>query len=103
MMPVRWLTNGSHTRYSACKSSCAAVSVATNFIVGRCPASLLLDFAAPGQPLLLVGPEQGPTIPLAAMISDAKHRRFSCFSERACPRFRAPPQCGRESRSGTVG
>src|SRR5437773_6154873 len=34
MMPVRWLTSRSRTRCSACRSSCAAVLVATNFIVG---------------------------------------------------------------------
>src|SRR5215510_9117348 len=41
MMPVRWLTNRSRTRWSACKSSCSAVLVATNFIVGRCTASAI--------------------------------------------------------------
>src|SRR4030095_5501631 len=35
MMPVRWLTRRSRTRCSACRSSCSAVLVATNFIVGR--------------------------------------------------------------------
>src|SRR5262249_18929356 len=41
MMPVRRLTNRSRTRWSACKSSCSAVLVATNFIVGRCTASAI--------------------------------------------------------------
>src|SRR5579859_6524054 len=40
-MPVRWLTNRSRTRCSACKSSWSAVFVATNFIVGRCTASAI--------------------------------------------------------------
>src|SRR6266511_1857826 len=39
MMPVRRLINRSRTRWSACKSSCSALLVATNFIVGRCTAS----------------------------------------------------------------
>src|SRR6516164_5508248 len=41
MIPVRWLTNRSRTRCSACRSSCSAVFVATNFIVGRCTASAI--------------------------------------------------------------
>ena len=41
MMPVRWLTNRSRTRCSACRSSWSAVLVATNFIVGRCTASAI--------------------------------------------------------------
>src|SRR5450759_5086079 len=41
MMPVRWLTSRSRTRCSACRSSCSAVFVATNFIVGRCTASAM--------------------------------------------------------------
>jgi hypothetical protein len=41
MMPLRWLTNRSRTRCSACKSSCSAVLVATNFIIGRCTASAI--------------------------------------------------------------
>jgi hypothetical protein len=41
MMPVRWLTNRSRTRWSACRSSFSAVFVATNFIVGRCTASAI--------------------------------------------------------------
>jgi hypothetical protein len=35
MMPVRWLTSRSRTRCSACRSSCSAVFVATNFMVGQ--------------------------------------------------------------------
>jgi hypothetical protein len=41
IMPVRWLTSRSRTRCSACKSSCSAVLVATNFMVGRCTASAI--------------------------------------------------------------
>src|SRR6266850_2565975 len=41
MMPVRCDTSRSRTRCSACRSSCAAVLVATNFIVGRCTASAI--------------------------------------------------------------
>src|SRR6202011_2726389 len=41
MMPVRWLTSRSRTRCNACRSSCSAVFVATNFIVGRCTASAI--------------------------------------------------------------
>jgi hypothetical protein len=41
--PVRWLTNRSRTRCSACRSSCSAVFVATNFIVGRCTASAIVS------------------------------------------------------------
>ena len=33
MMPVRWLSNRSRTRCSACRSSRSAVFIATNFIV----------------------------------------------------------------------
>src|SRR3984893_15906128 len=40
-MPVRWLTNRARTRCSACRSSCSAVFVATNLIVGRCTASAI--------------------------------------------------------------
>jgi hypothetical protein len=39
MMPVRCDTSRSRTRCSAYRSSCSAVVVATNFIVGRCTAS----------------------------------------------------------------
>ena len=39
VMPVRCDTSRSRTRCSACRSSCSAVLVATNFIVGRCTAS----------------------------------------------------------------
>src|SRR6516165_7810470 len=41
MMPVRWLTSLSRTRCRACKSSCSAVLVATNFIVRRCITSAI--------------------------------------------------------------
>jgi hypothetical protein len=41
MIPVRWLTNRSRTRCSACRSSCSGVLVATNFIVGRWTASAI--------------------------------------------------------------
>src|SRR5262252_8489308 len=41
MMPVRWLTSRSRTRWRACKSSCSTVFVATNFMVGRCTASAI--------------------------------------------------------------
>src|SRR5881392_3339379 len=41
MMPVRCDTSRSRTRCSACRSSCSAVLVATNFIVGRCTASAI--------------------------------------------------------------
>src|SRR5450631_3697562 len=41
MMPVRCDTSRSCTRCSACRSSCSAVLVATNLIVGRCTASAI--------------------------------------------------------------
>src|SRR5208282_1616884 len=41
IMPVRWLTRRARTRCKACRSSCSAVFVATNFIVGRCTASAI--------------------------------------------------------------
>ena len=41
MMPVRWLTKRSRTRWSACRSSCSALLVVTNFIVGRWTASAI--------------------------------------------------------------
>ena len=41
VMPVRCDTSRSRTRCSACRSSCSAVLVATNFIVGRCTASAI--------------------------------------------------------------
>ena len=50
MMPVRWLTSRSRTRCSACRSSCSAVFVATNFIVGRCTASAIASALCRHQP-----------------------------------------------------
>src|SRR5262245_46456595 len=41
MMAVRWPTNRSRTRCSACRSSWSLVLVATNLIVGRCTASAI--------------------------------------------------------------
>src|SRR3982074_1387671 len=41
VMPVRCAPSRSRTRCSACRSSCSAVLVATNFIVGRCTASAI--------------------------------------------------------------
>src|SRR5258707_9302945 len=41
MMPVRCDTSRSRTRCNACRSSCSAVLVTTNFIVGRCTASAI--------------------------------------------------------------
>ena len=105
MMPVRWLTSRSRTRCSACRSSCSAVLVATNFIVGRCTASAIVSpsrksFFCPFHTAGRISPasaaHHGRAIAICGSGDVRRHKLPSRSGTAAC--WRSPPPSKRPMR-----